>query len=430
MSDSDLTFTISDTAGDDTTVVYVFTIGTNHEQAVAYSPFAINGFGTGGGSVSITSIIYYGPYKTGVNIHWGEYLKNMLIADHAMVFVYDSSNNTASLDDNPFISDSLISEFNRYSLEASIIGRNTSITYSPTGSFNVLFKYDDYTQQYLLISLRCDTPFRNYTILSDVNYSITLNSYINTTIRSIDNNGSQTLTVNDFIATNSSPKISGPVVYNRAVEAIGNEPIPHVSSLQMVQTNLQTIYDRLGGAMVEAEGYGITRQYFAAGDFADRIWERFNELINEGTVGTNTAAIADQLDTIFRTYTIAIPTYTDAKAITATLNYKDYSLYIEHEGAYYAVMSSQDGITVNGVSGGATWETLTGGDIVINNGKLFYNNVSQPIITDWTTDELGNVNASIDTKTAVLVDGKKYPLITFKNISPSLIWINESDGQQ
>lgn len=428
VSGSDLTFTVSDTAGDDDTVVYVFTIGTNHGQVVAYSPFAIAKFGTGG-SVTRTSIIYYGPYKAGT-IQWGEYLENMLPKITKQYFVYDSSNTDVSPDNNPFIP-----EVSTQSLNVMILSSiNSTINNELSESDTVIIFMID--QNSLTLSVRSSTIFNVYRISTDGYNTTTLNSHVSYKAdMNITNNSAyiNTLTVNDFIATNRSPKITGTVIYNRAIDAIGSLPIPHVSSLQMVQTNLQTIYDRLGGAMVEAQGYGTTRQYFAAGDFADRIWERFdttiNRLIIDGTIGTTTAAIADQLDTIFRAYIITVPSdSSDAKAIIVVLNGKTYSLYIEHEGAYHAVMSSQDGITVDGVSGGATWDTLTGGDIVIN-GKLFYNNVSQLIVTDWTTDELLSVTgASINTKTAVIVGRKKYPLITFKNISPSLIWINENDG--
>ena len=427
VSGSDLTFTVSDTAGDDTTKVYVFTIGTNHGQSVAYSPFAITRFGTGGGSVTRTSIIYYGPYKAGT-VQWGEYLKDgMLPKITKQIFVYDPSNTDVSPDNNPFIP-----EVSTQSLNVTILSsRNNNINNELSASDTVIIFMID--QNSLILSVRSSTIFNVYNISTGGYNTTTLNSYVSYKAdMSITNTGSSTITVNDFNTTNPSPKITGTVIYNRAINAIGSLPIPHVSSLQMVTTNLQTIYDRLGGVMVEAQGYGTTRQYFAVGDFADRIWERFdttiNRLIINGAIGTNTAAIADQLDTIFRAYIITVPSdSSDAKAITGLINTKTYSLYIEHEGTYHAVMSSQNGITVNGVSDGSTWDTLTGGDIVINR-RLFYNNVSQPIVTDWTTDELNEIDSVIDTKTIVLVDGKKYPLITFKNISPSLIWINESDG--
>lgn len=426
VSGSNLTFTVSDTSGDDTTVVYVFTIGTNHGQAVAYSPFAFNNIATGGGQISDLKI-YYGTYKLGT-IQWG-YESSSGIVPLQYKFVYDTRTQpiNITIDNNPFIASSKLSSIN--SIHVSYLYQtftDFSIDYRVSCDMYIIYS----TNSYITSISYIDHTVSDYNLSTDGNHEQTLNSHIESIGARIQitNTGLSTFTVNDFIATNPPLMIDGPVVYNRAIEVIGNEPIPHVSSLQTVQTNLQTIYDRLGGAMVEAEGYGITRQYFAAGDFADRIWERFNELINEGTVGTNITAITDQLNTVFRGYGINVPNdSSDAASITVQLDSKTYSLYIEHEGAYYAVMSSQSGITVDGVSGGATWETLTGGDIVIN-GRLFYNNVSQPIIADWTTEELKEVGTAINIKTAVIVGGKKYPLITFKNISPSLIWINESDG--
>ena len=418
VSDSNLIFTVSDTAGDDNTKVYVFTIGTNHGQAVAFSPFVIFGFGTADGSINGLKV-YYGTHQYGY-VQWGPEPSTGILPTHYK-FVYratDQSMNIA-LNNDPFIDSSKISSSS--SLIVSLHNRiftgfneyNDSISYD----INIIYS----TNSYIVSISDIDTTINRYDISSDGGASIILNSYIQCGGVSIINSGQSSIIVNECVTTNPSPFIVGPVVYNRAINTIGEQPIPHVSSLQMVQNNLQTIYDRLGGAMVEAEGYGITRQYFAAGDFADRIWERFSTLINEGNT-----PIINQLDTIYRSYVISVPGGTDAAAITITFNSKPHSLYIEHEGAYYAVKSSRNGITVDGVSDGATWETLTGGDIVIN-GRLFYNNVSQPIVTDWTTNELNNVNSNIDYKTTVLVGGKKYPLITFKNISPSLIWINESD---
>ena len=257
---------------------------------------------------------------------------------------------------------------------------------------------------------------------------------------STGNNG-VLLTINDY-ATQPSGVTLPPnglgVAYNSVPSAelprITADPLPRIANLQTVQRNLQTLYDQIGSAMVEVRGDDtITRQYFATGDLADRVWTQMRDELTT-IVGEGAAQQSSGGDTEIIDYSLSLASDSTTTPLQVTIDTITYDVYIEYDNAYYLVQTADNAISgIADAPAGITWDTITGESITVHDIgssklKLFFNSVMCSITTDWTLEELKTVSRNLEQKTVVSVGGTLQPLIVFKNVQPSLILVPHQEG--
>ena len=259
----------------------------------------------------------------------------------------------------------------------------------------------------------------------------------------VSNSGtsSNTLTIVDYATQPSGFKAPSGItsvtyqsVPSEELPRVTADPLPRIANLQTVQRNLQTLYDQIGSAMVEVRGYDtITRQYFATGDIADRVWTQMREELTT-IVGEGAAQPSSGGDTEIIDYSLSLASDSTITPLQVTIDTITYDVYIEYDNAYYLVQTADNAISgIASAPSGITWDTITGKSITVHDIgssklKLFFNSVLCTITTDWTLDELKAVSENIGNKTVVSVGGTLQPLIAFKNVQPSLILVPHQEG--
>ena len=232
--------------------------------------------------------------------------------------------------------------------------------------------------------------------------------------------------------------------YSSELDRIASTVLNRTGHVQSVQTNLQTIINQIESTMVNVTDINsVTHQYVAIGDIADTVWQRFRDVMADvftANVSTSTATthnepatlelvgedglIDDSSRTITNDIVLTIPREDVSKNITAIISDKEYQLFVNDGHSYHPVMSSLSGIIVKESS----WDILTEGSVTFALGKLCFNSVTQSICSEWTQDDLKHVDENIAKKTAVIIDGKAFPLISFTNVQPSFVLIHPDDG--
>lgn len=419
-----------------------FIFGTNNGQQSVCCTFVIAGLNNTSGDATITSIFItnndpYASYQSAFAYN-AESMRNLLPGD-SIPFPYVLSNKTTLARGDFAAYEPTINGDN----VALRIALGDSINISPTNNtINVCFIMNTSDPQPVTIA---DLGFNpsSITIISDGKAAYTFNTAVtlaeNGTMTAL-NTGASTLTINDYATQPSgfkAPSGAG-VTYNAVPSAelprITADPLPSIANLQTVQRNLQTLYDQIGSTMVEVRGDDtITRQYFATGDLADNVWTQMRDELTT-IVGEGAAQPSSGGDTEIIDYSLILAKDSTTAPLQVAINESPYDVYIEYDNAYYIVQTANNAISgIASAPDGITWDTITGGTITVHDigsskPKLFFNSVLCSIITDWTTEELGNVSGNIGNKTVVSVGGTLQPLIVFKNVQPSLILIPHQEG--
>ena len=425
-------FTVNASAADDTTVVYPFVVSRANDNE----------------SAKVSCVQYYNSIHAADGTH-NEAYSFVGTAQLTTACKWDSGNVFSFLPTN----DGYINIV----LDAT----TTPVTIDITDYYNSVPDHYDFVISVMCFGQNDIQP--NYGLPSDSDYGFSIYIIMNEsslqpiTIENIPNNaimymfnhgGNYTVTINNHVSfgANSFVQVPNNMVFNDyAVQPIGfapfvgptvkynhasvyartaATPVQQIAHMQSVQRNLQTIFDRVNVGLVEHD----SQNYIATGAFSDAVWEQFRSLASE-VIGDGGGGGSSGFTEI-KGYSVTVPNGAAAANVTVEINNVQYTLYVAHGGAYYAVQGSSAGITVAGLSNGLDWSTLTGGvvafTLVESSTKLFFNGVMQPIVTDWTTTELGNVSGNIGNKTVAWVGDKAVPFITFKNVQPSFILVPSS----